>query len=189
MRGCLGGGRSNTVGPVTGTALAIVVSYSVVVVVGLALALGLWRSTRSGRKPLEHERLARRERSWLVAVVVLLVALLFGTIFFVPYDDSAGARGQVVRVTAQQFGWMVEPATVRAGVPVEFELQSRDVQHGFGIYNADHYLLFQVQVPVRGDTQRAVYTFEQPGTYDVLCIEFCGFGHHLMTSRIEVLPE
>ena len=170
----------------TTTALIIVIAYSVVVVAGLAISVGIWRSTRMGRKPKSIEKIAHRERSWLVAVVIMLVALLFGTIFFIPFGDSAGANGQVVHVTAEQFGWTIEPNEVRAGVPVQFVLETRDVAHGFGIYNSDHYLLYQVQVPA-GDIQHGVYTFEKPGGYDILCLEFCGFGHHAMRGRIEVV--
>ncbi len=31
-------------------------------------------------------------------------------------------------------------------------------------------------------------TFRTPGTYKVVCFEFCGVGHHLMTGKVIVLP-
>jgi cytochrome c oxidase subunit 2 len=169
------------------TAKIIAISYLVVVVVGALIALAVWRTTRTRSTEPDTERLARRERAWLGVVIVLLVALLFGTIFFIPYADSAGANGQVVNVQSQQFGWVIEPSTVEAGTPVEFRLTSKDVNHGFGLYTRSGKLLFEVQV-IPGHTQKGVYTFERPGTYQILCLEFCGVGHHLMRGTITVEP-
>lgn len=169
------------------TALIISISYLVVVVVGVALGLALARSTRRKQHEADTAVLAHRERQWLVIVVVLLVSLLFSTIFFIPYGTSSAANTQVVNVEAQQFGWLIDPPTVKAGTPVEFRLSSRDVNHGFGVFNEDDVLLFQVQV-MPGRIQATTFTFDKPGTYEILCMEFCGVGHHLMTGRFEVTP-
>lgn len=166
------------------TAKIIAISYLALVVVGIALALALVRTTRT-RRQVDPEKLAHRERSWLVVVVALLVALLFATIFFIPYGAEAGPNKQVVRVDSLQFGWTIEPGTVQADVPVEFVITSQDVNHGFGVYDAENRLVFQVQA-VPGKEQKAVWTPDDPGEYTVLCLEFCGVGHHLMQGRITV---
>ena len=31
-----------------------------------------------------------------------------------------------------------------------------------------------------------VHTFDEPGTYQVVCLEFCGVGHHRMLGTIRV---
>ncbi len=167
------------------TALIIAVSYLVLVAVGLAVAVVVARSTRARRREADTALLARREKAWLGVVIVLLAALLLATIFFAPYGASAPGEKQVVRVTASQFAWAIEPGVVRAGAPVEFQITSVDVNHGFGVYDGRDTLLFQVQV-MPGRTQKAVHTFEEQGSYRVLCLEFCGFAHHLMTAQIEV---
>lgn len=166
------------------TATIIAVSYGVVVVLAVSLALGVWRSTRS-RRSTDPSLLARREKTWFGVSVALLLGLLFGTIFFTPYGKSAPANKQVVRVTGLQFAWLINPATLKAHVPVEFQLSSKDVSHAFAVYNSDDVLLFQVQV-VPERTQKLVYTFKRPGSYHVLCLEFCGVGHDGMTSRLVV---
>jgi cytochrome c oxidase subunit 2 len=33
-----------------------------------------------------------------------------------------------------------------------------------------------------------VHTFRTPGTYKVVCFEFCGVGHHTMLAQITVKP-
>lgn len=175
------------IGPVTTTAWIITVSYCVVVVIGSLIALAIWASTRrTSEAGVDTERYSTREGAWLLVVLAVLFALLMATIFYVPYSESAGDHKQVVRVTGVQFAWAIQPAQVQAGIPVEFLAQSEDVSHGFGVYDASGHLLFQAQV-LPGETQRVVHTFERPGTYEVLCLEFCGKDHHKMVTTLEVL--
>jgi cytochrome c oxidase subunit 2 len=169
------------------TATVIAIAYLVAVVLGIGVVVGLLRTTRGTREQVDTEKLAHREKTWLGIVIVLLVALLFGTIFFIPYGTTASKDAQIVNVDSVQFGWTVEPATVTAGAPVLFRLTSQDVNHGFGVYDENDELLFQVQV-VPGKIQEADYTFEQPGTYSILCLEFCGVGHHVMRGQLTVEP-
>jgi cytochrome c oxidase subunit II len=169
------------------TAVIITVAYSITVVIGAAIAIGLWRSTR--RRDLgsvDTARFARTETAWLFVMIVALVALLMGTIFYVPYGKTAGEGKQVVRVIGVQFAWSISPASVKAGDPVEFLATTQDVSHGFGVYR-EGVLQFQAQV-ISGETQKIVHTFDKPGTYDVLCLEFCGAGHHKMVTTLEVTP-
>jgi cytochrome c oxidase subunit II len=154
-------------------------------VLSIVAAWLVWRSTRS-RRPVDPARLAERERVWLVIVVVLLAALLFGTIFFVPYNDTAVAGPkQVVHVTGAQFAWAMQPSTVKRGVPVQFILVSKDVNHGFGVYDEADRLVFQVQVMPKHE-HRYVHTFGDAGTYRVLCLEFCGLHHADMKTTLTV---
>jgi cytochrome c oxidase subunit 2 len=37
-----------------------------------------------------------------------------------------------------------------------------------------------------GYMNRLRVTFDQPGTYTVLCLEFCGMAHHRMRGVVEV---
>jgi cytochrome c oxidase subunit 2 len=166
--------------------LIISISYGVFVLVAIALAVVLARSTRARRREADTASLERREKTWLGIVIVLLVALLFGTIFFIPYGEAKGER-QVVRVEASQFAWAIDPAEVTEDIPVEFQLTATDVNHGLGVYTEDDELLFQIQI-VPGRQQETTYTFDDPGTYEVLCMEFCGFFHHGMVGRITVNP-
>ena len=167
------------------TAVVITVAYAIAVVLGSAVSFAVWRSTFSPDPDVDTHGWSRRETTWLVVVVVGLFALLLATIFYVPYGESAGPNKQVVRVTGVQFAWAVTPTEVRAGVPVEFLLGTRDVNHGFGIYDPDGELVTQAQV-IPGRTQKLVWTFHEVGTYEVLCLEFCGAKHHEMVTTFEV---
>jgi cytochrome c oxidase subunit 2 len=168
------------------TATAIAVTYSIVVVVGLVLAFLIWRSTRGvDPKEFDEKKAEARERTWLAVVVAFLILTLLGTILLVPYGESAGPDGQVVKVEARQFGFQIVPRKVVAGRPVEFQLTSADTTHGFGVTTADNELLFQAQIAPE-HTQKVVHTFSTPGTYKVVCFEYCGVGHHAMLAEFEV---
>jgi len=170
------------------TATAIAVTYSIVVVVGVWLAVSIWRSTRGvDPREFDEKKAAEREKTWLAIVVAFLITTLLGTILLVPYGESAGPDGQVVTVVARQFGFQITPDTISAGRPVEFHMTSADATHGFGITTADNELLFQAQIAPE-HSQHVVHTFREPGTYKVVCFEFCGVGHHAMVSQIEVVP-
>ena len=170
------------------TAVIITVAYSIAVALGITISFVVFRSTS---RPLEEDRTetwSRRETAWLAIMIVVLFALLMGTIFYVPYGDSAGPRAQYVQVTGVQYAWAIDaPDTIVTGRQVEFRATSRDVAHGFGVYNPDDVLIFQAQV-APDHVQKIVHTFTQAGVYTVRCLEFCGAGHHLMKSTFVVKP-
>jgi cytochrome c oxidase subunit 2 len=171
----------------TTTAWVITIAYAVVVAIGSLVSLAVWSSTRHAAASTDAvEEYSHRERVWLFIVMAALVAVLLATIFYRPYGAHAGHHAQVVNVTGVQFAWAVSPNEVRAGIPVEFRATSRDVSHGFGVYDAGGVLQFQAQVGP-DETQRIVHTFHRPGTYEVLCLEFCGVDHHKMVTSFEVV--
>lgn len=166
--------------------------FSITSTIGVALAIVVALSTR--RKPNAPDEpeaaVARRahfEKTWLYLATGSVAAVLLFTIFLVPYGESAGPAKQVVNVTGQQFAFVLQPSTIKAGTPVEFRLGSRDVTHGFAVFNPDGDFQFQAQI-IPEHTQVAVWTFTTPGTYRIVCYEFCGVNHHNMLGQFEVTP-
>ena len=166
------------------TAVLIAILYGAVSVVAIAAAVIIWRSTHR-TAPGDAHKLAEREKTWFGIAVGLLAVLLFATIFFTPDGKSAPAVHQTVKATAQQFAWTLQPGTVRAGVPVEFDLISKDVNHGFAVYAPDGTFVTQVQV-VPDRVTKLIHTFTTPGTYEILCFEFCGLNHSGMIGSFRV---
>ena len=166
-------------------AIIIAVSYGILGgVVVIVIAALVWSSTRGRNRHTNLHKLADREKTWFGIVVVMLVALLFATIWFTPYSRSQG-NGQAFPVKAEQFAFVVPGRVLHAGVPVRFSLTSADVNHGFAVFNSDNVLLFQVQV-MPDHTQNYVYTFKKPGTYHIICFEYCGVGHDQMKGEFTV---
>ena len=67
---------------------------------------------------------------------------------------------------------------------VEFNVSSFDVNHGFSLYK-DGVLLAQVQA-MPGYVNRLRWKFSESGTYDILCLEYCGVAHGGMSAKISV---
>jgi cytochrome c oxidase subunit II len=173
---------------VNSTAVVIAVAYGAVVVIATIVALAVAGSAR--KQPHDdHARLARRENAWFVVVVVLLLGLLLSTIWLTPYSngEARAADRQVVEITGRQFAWVVSPPRVQSGKQVEFRIRAADVSHGFGLYDPDDRLVFQVQA-IPGSLQKEFHTLTKPGRYRVICLEFCGVSHHLMLSQLTVTP-
>lgn len=179
------------------TQLVIAIGFTTLCAVSLAIAWRVIRSTseKQRRTPADLERIRHRENAFALGIVVALLVLMGVSVSAIPYGESAESDAQVVRVGGFQFGWQLEPNRVEAGRQVEFRASSKDVQHGFGIYDGTK-LLAQVQVPANrpesgeefGDEQVLFHTFDEPGTYEILCLEFCGVNHHKMISTLEVIP-
>lgn len=128
-------------------------------------------------------------QGWLFAV--LLVGFVIGSWatlsrFPIPPQQGALDAKQIVDVVGRQWSWQITPSTLRAGSPVEFRVTSADVNHGFAIYAPDGRIVTQTQA-MPGYTNKLLFTFGQPGTYTVQCLEYCGLGHAPMHALIQVV--
>ena len=141
-----------------------------------------------------------RGRYFLVLTVVLVIMLLV-TLSSLPYRSMASAEpAYIVPVTGRLWSWEIGPLQDRNGDPVqaeadalvlplgeplEFQVTAEDVNHGFGIYTEAGQLIAQTQA-MPGYPNSLVHTFTEPGTYHVLCMEYCGLAHHVMTTTITI---
>ncbi len=134
-------------------------------------------------------RTSNRLRRWLfAALLIIFVGGTYATLrhFPVPLQHAPLGIQQVVDVVGQQWSWQITPDTVQVGSPVEFRVTSKDVNHGFAIYAPDGLIATQTQA-MPGFTNKLVYTFTQPGTYKVMCLEYCGLGHVPMIAELHVM--
>ena len=110
----------------------------------------------------------RVRRVLFVGFLVAFATLFAASIHAYPYIEfrrhSVGAPAVAVDVRANQWSWALSRTQVPAGVPVEFDVTSEDVNHGFGVYTPDGLLVTQVQA-MPGYTNRLVYRFTRPGSY------------------------
>lgn len=124
---------------------------------------------------------------WVLVATFSLVSFI--TFPQMPYaaQRSDTSEAQRIDVKGFQWYWQVSEDTVIANRPVVFHVSSGDVNHGLGIYDKDLTLLTQTQA-MPGYTNKLKYTFNNPGSYKILCLEYCGLAHHAMESVIKVLP-
>ncbi|MFC6976923.1 cytochrome c oxidase subunit II [Halomicroarcula sp. GCM10025709] len=92
----------------------------------------------------------------------------------------------VVYVVAQQFqfrpGSGDNPIRVPADARITFMVTSPDVVHGFSITETN---INTMVIP--GQVAEVSARFDEPGTYGLVCHEYCGAGHHTMGGSIEVV--
>lgn len=137
--------------------------------------------------PIQKKAYRMRVRLFWGLMLTLGPAALL-TLVDLPYDKALATtqgKPQVVEAVAYQWRWELSRDRLVAGQPVEFRVRTGDVNHGFGIYDTELRLVAQVQA-MPGYTNRLRHTFTQPGTYKVLCMEYCGVAHHNMTADITV---
>ena len=79
--------------------------------------------------------------------------------------------------------WQFSPntITVPAGSRVTFYVTSKDVQHGFKITNTNINIM-----ALPGEVGVLTATFDEPGTYNFVCHEYCGALNHTMYGQIVV---
>ncbi|WP_127530354.1 cytochrome c oxidase subunit II [Paenibacillus kobensis] len=102
-----------------------------------------------------------------------------------PFDKPGfqliGDRHYEAAMVAYAFGY--DPATyeVEAGSTVDFTVTSSDVVHGFSIVGTNVNMMI-----VPGEISHISHTFDKPGTYLILCNEYCGTGHEYMKTTLVV---
>jgi cytochrome c oxidase subunit 2 len=138
-----------------------------------------------GPPPSETAPKIRTRLLW--GLVVFGVILSVASLREWPHT-SAGGDAIVVNITSGQWWWETDTTEIPLGQQVEFRVTSDDVNHGLGIYDPDMRLVVQVQA-MPTYTNKVVHTFDAPGTYQILCMEFCGIAHHDMAYEFDVVEE
>jgi cytochrome c oxidase subunit 2 len=134
----------------------------------------------------------------------LLLLLGLGTMFAFTIPRTPYPKGQIptkiVHVVGKQFQFALSENPIRTEeefaqsmvqrlkVPIdewiEFRVTSLDVNHAFGIYDSDGNLIAQTQA-MPSYVNRLLVRLDKPGTYTVLCLEYCGLSHHIMRASFE----
>ena len=79
--------------------------------------------------------------------------------------------------------WAFNPAVIQvpAGSEVEFVMTSKDVIHGFLLWDTN---VNGMLIP--GQVTRVKHTFDEAREYTFVCHEYCGIGHHAMWGKVVV---
>jgi heme/copper-type cytochrome/quinol oxidase subunit 2 len=137
-----------------------------------------------------------RERRWLFLLIAVFVVFNVVTLSpLVPWQKwllwSQPTPNRTFAITVENYQFQLPPEgiEVRAGEYLEFTATSRDVTYGFGAFRKDGTLVFQMQV-LPHMTNRLVWKFDVPGSYDVRSTEYSGPHHSEMfvPDAIRVIP-
>ena len=91
------------------------------------------------------------------------------------------ANGATVVAFGMMFAFTPAEIHVPAGKPVTFRMTSADVTHGFLIVGTNANTML-----VPGYVSQFTTVFREPGEYLIVCNEYCGLGHHLMSAKLIV---
>ena len=172
---------------VQGTVLAVTVILMLVVAGGFAyVALNAGKEAAAYPPIQEKSSGMRVWFFWILIVAGVLIAVI--TMLDLPYAATRGDTPEnavVVDVEGRQWLWQVSDAELHAGDAVVFNVTAGDVNHGLGIYDPDMRMVGQVQA-MPGYVNVLALTLDRPGTYKMLCMEYCGLVHHAMVSEFTV---
>jgi cytochrome c oxidase subunit 2 len=191
--------------------LFVVATIIFVLVEGAIIVAALRYRRRDDQLPPQFHGNNLLEISWTV-VPLLIVATLFWLSWQVlnKVDAQADNPAVTVNVTGFQWQWQFtfqgEKVRVEEGQPpqdltlkgtiarpptiylpvdqtIHFNLQSRDVIHGFYIPQ----FLFKRDV-IPGRTNSFDLTIDKPGSYPGQCTQFCGLQHNAMHFTVKAVP-
>ncbi|MHB8462842.1 MAG: cupredoxin domain-containing protein, partial [Vulcanimicrobiaceae bacterium] len=124
-------------------------------------------------------------RYWLWTTLVVAVAVFALTVPQFPYQKAkADPSARHYTVVAQQYSFSM-PSSLPLNTPIVFDVTSKDVNHGFGIYGPDDKVFSQVQA-MPDYVNHLALTFTVPGHYTVRCLEYCGIAHAAMQGGFDV---
>ncbi|MBE3595557.1 MAG: cytochrome c oxidase subunit II [Hydrogenibacillus sp.] len=86
-----------------------------------------------------------------------------------------------VYIVGQVFAFNPNRFEVPVGKPVTFHAVTKDVVHSFTIVGTTVNMML-----IPGYVNQATYTFKEPGSYLILCNEYCGAGHQVMQAEVIV---
>lgn len=137
--------------------------------------------------------IVRAEWAWLGLVTLVFVGVNVFSIGYMPtvITARAEASGQDivdVKFTAESWSYDISEGKIEVGRPVRFSGTSLDTMHSFAVYHPNGKVLFTMMLMpgLEGPTS-LIYTFRDPGTYTVRCLEYCGLAHHDMRDEIVVV--
>lgn len=143
------------------------------------------------RVPLSHETSKKLELGWtVVAIVIVILLMIVSYPVLLDLDDTNNLEpDRVVYVKALEWSWsftyenntgdMVKTSgnpILKAGLNYEFIVTSvGSYIHSFFVPD----LHFKMDA-IPGVNNSIVISIDEPGTYDILCAEYCGVNHSLM---------
>ena len=134
----------------------------------------------------ERLKMEKSEKSWLY--FLLAVVLIGNLVTLSPLIPSASyglwTQSPVETITIQvenyHFIMPQMPIILPLGKVVQFIVVSSDVTYGFGVFRKDGTMVFQMQVVPEPYKNTLLWTFDQPGFYDVRSTEYSGPQNPLM---------
>ena len=187
------------------TDVMIVLSAFVYSIVLVMLGYSIWRYRAKPGDESDGEPIHGNTKLEITWTVIPTVIVLFGAVYsWIILGDIESKASDPLRVdiTGQQFQWTFnypQPngkvassnvLVVPDGRQLDIRLTALDVIHSFWV---PEWRIKRDAVPAGeggNDIDNTVQvTPDRVGTYNVVCTEYCGFGHATMRALVRVVPE
>lgn len=186
--------------------ITVLVGIFFVIAQGILLYFALrYRKTESNKKASYLNGVGWSQARWIFipAVIVFMGDVFIDVSTSTPWayiKKSTPPSEVYVRVLGQQYSWIFTypNETTRSGEAIQsanelhvpigktitFDLEAKDVLHGFWVPS-----LRLKQDVVPGRATRGWFEATKTGTYDIACSEICGVGHTIMKGSLVVHTE
>jgi cytochrome c oxidase subunit II len=105
-----------------------------------------------------------------------------------PFDKpglvKTGDNEYQLNIVVHAFAFTPNQIEIPKGAKVTINVTTKDVIHGFQVPGTNINMMVEP-----GYINTLTHTFNKPGEYTILCNEYCGAGHHMMTGRIKVVEK
>ena len=165
--------------------------YAIVII--LLMAWFSYNITREGKAGVLSNKLFT---ILVIFLAVLGVSLHIATSMTIPWVPMDLNRGEVtpdktfeITIADHEFFFPEDKMTARVGEIVLFDVKSKDLTYGFGVFRADKSMVCQMQV-VPGHRNDLLWKFEKPGLYTIRSTEYSGpKGHQMIVKDILEITE
>jgi cytochrome c oxidase subunit II len=146
------------------------------VVIMLVMAWFALRVTRAGKSKVKPA-LFYTFVGFLTLLGVSLHIITYNTIPWAEMDlnrhEITPDKSFAIDVANHAFIFPEEKMVVEVGEIVEFDVTSKDLTYGFGVFRKDQSMVFQMQV-VPGHRNDILWKFMKPGFYTIRSTEYSG---------------
>ncbi len=133
--------------------------------------------TRSGKSNKVSRTLFYSFVTFLAVLGVSLHIITYNTIPWAPMDLNRAKiePDKVFNITVENHHFILPSEKLRivVGEKALFDVTSKDLTYGFGLFRQDNSMLFQMQV-VPGHRNDIIWQFSKPGVYTIRSTEYSG---------------
>lgn len=175
----------------------LAVAIPLTILVEAILFYTVWRFRSSNveeAKPTKENR--RLEITWTIATAIVLLFVGIGAYGVLAQDDVSG-QGEAdmeVQVFAERYAWSFEypeqnvstsdQLVIPVNQTVKINVTSKDWLHAFHVPDLG---LKSDAFPEQSNY--LITTPQETGTYQLYCAEYCGAGHSVMMSEVNVTTQ
>jgi len=147
------------------------------IVILLLVAWFAYKVTRSGKSNIVKPALFYSFVAFLTILGVSLHIITYNTIPWTSMDLNRGdyTPDKTFEITVEDHEFILpsDKLLIDCDELVLFDVESKDLTYGFGLFREDNSMLFQMQV-VPGHRNDILWIFEEPGIYTIRSTEYSG---------------